>query len=174
MVDIHNFCLRFMHSLASPWRIRLLPALSPAPVPSNFAPRAQRSFAPEALPSFIALMTSCANPLPNFAFTLASQFLLLGPPALVLGTFPTFSTRDPSPDAWTFTPAASGCIYPFLPPASAFPKTVAGRRLSESPHNDFCAGPFYGTAVSLDVQASQVCLTTRVVPTLALSRSGQL
>jgi len=54
-------------------------------------------------------------------------------PLLVFGTFPTLHSANPSLDAWTFTPAASEVLLPVSSPrASAFPKTVLGRRSAKN------------------------------------------
>lgn len=61
MVDIRSLCLTFAQSLAS---VGITGSASTASDSCShlLAPRAQRSFAPEALPSFIATTTSCASP----------------------------------------------------------------------------------------------------------------
>ncbi len=54
-------------------------------------------------------------------------------PLLVFWTFPTLPSANPSLDAWTFTPAASKVPLPVSSlRASAFPKTVTGRRSAKT------------------------------------------
>ena len=130
MVDIHLLYPKLMHSLASPWDYRSLPAQRPAPVPTNphhvpRGPLLQKRYLPSSL---LRPHVPVLKPLTNFAFTLAGQSLQLGPPAAGLQDLPDVTTCESFPDAWTFTPAASGVHLPVSSPrASAFPKTVPGR-----------------------------------------------
>src|SRR6266478_1669937 len=83
-------------------------------------------------------------------------------PLLVSGTFPTLRLPNPSLDAWTYTPAASGVHPPVSSPrASAFPNAVAGRRLSHNPCHHFSTGTYFGAAVISLCSGLQVCLPPR-------------
>ena len=124
----------------------------------DVALRAQRSFAPEALPSFFALTTSCASPKAShqlrFVNSLVSLYSL-DHPLLVSGTFPTFRLPNPSLDAWTYTPAASGVLLPVSSSrASAFPHAVPGRRSATVRATTSARVPISGLQSFLYVQAS--------------------
>ena len=98
--------------------------------------RAQRSFAPEALPSFFALTTSCASPKAShqlrFVNSLVSLYSL-DHPLLVFRTFPTLLLRFLP---WMLGPLLRqplGCTYPFLPPEHRpSPKRQMGRRSAKT------------------------------------------
>jgi hypothetical protein len=76
-------------------------------------------------------------------------------PLLVSGTFPTLRLPNPSLDAWTYTPAASGVHPPVSSPrASAFPNAVAGRRSATIRATTSARVPISGLQSFLYVQAS--------------------
>jgi hypothetical protein len=123
------------------------------------APRAQRSFAPEALPSFIALMTSCASPKAShqlrFIHSLVS-LCSLDHPLLVYRTFPTFTTANLSLDAWTSTPALpSGALTRFFPLGFGLPATVTRSAVAFSRTTTSVRTVLSRLQSFLDVQASR-------------------
>jgi len=135
MVDIHSLSLRFTHSLANRRGLQVAADKAFGACSHQLAPRAQRSFAPEALPSFMATTTSCASPKASPQLRFYTRWSVFA-----AWTFRCWSSGpsrryycDSSLDAWTITPAASGVRLPVSSPrASAFPKTVAGRRSADT------------------------------------------
>ena len=90
----------------------------------------------------------------SFLHSLAS-LCSLDHPLLVSGTFPTLRLPNPSLDAWTYTPAASGVLLPVSSSrASAFPNAVAGRRSATFHATTSARVPISGLQSFLYVQAS--------------------
>lgn len=175
MVNIHCAIPTFTHSLASRRVCRLGPALRPALCPDNShhvpsGPLLQKHYA-----SFFALTTTCASPKASHQLRSLSSLLSLcslDHPLLVYGTFPTFRLANPSLDAWTFTPAASGVhLLVSSSRASAFPKTVAGRRLAASAQRLPCGTVFRSCSHSFMFRPPGL-LATQVVPTDAACAHG--
>jgi hypothetical protein len=175
LVDIHWFHLKFMHSLASRLDYRSWPTQRPAPVHKT------RTTCPEVLCSrsvtflhcYYNLMCQSRSLSPTSLIKLAGQSLQLGPSAAGLQDLPDVRLANPSPDAWTFTPAASGVPLPVSSSrASAFPKTVAGRRLAESAQRLSCGTVFRSCSHSLMFRPPGL-LAIQVVPTdAAFARGG--
>ena len=165
MADIHSLELAFTHSLAIAEFSRSLPAWHPVPVSDEVAQCAQRSFAQGGLTSRLCsydlMCQSQSLPPASLLHSLVS-LCSLDHPLLVSGTFPTLRLPNPSLDAWTYTPAASGVLLPVSSSrASAFPNAVAGRRFSHIPCNDFCTGTNFGAAVISLCSGLQLCLPPR-------------
>ena len=120
---------------------------------------AQRSFAPEALPSFLAPTISCASPKASHQLRFVSSLVSLRSldhPLLVFRTFPTLRPTNLSLDAWTYTPAASGVHSPVSSSrASAFSHAAAGRRSATFRATTSARVPISGLQSFLYVQASR-------------------
>lgn len=103
-------------------------------------------------------MTSCASPKASHQLRFVSSLVSLRSldhPLLVSGTFPTLRLPNPSLDAWTYTPAASGVHSPVSSSrASAFPNAVAGRRSATFRATTSARVPISGLQSFLYVQAS--------------------
>src|SRR5207244_10520356 len=94
---------------ARPFRLRV------RGLPQQIALRAQRSFAPEVLTSvrrYYDLMCQSRRLSPTSLLHSLVSLGSLDQPLLVIRTFPTFTTANPSLDAWTFTPAVSVVLLP--------------------------------------------------------------
>jgi hypothetical protein len=174
MVNIHCAIPKFTHSLASR-RVWLLPALRPASCPDNSHHVPSGPSLRKHYPSFFALTTTCASPKASPQLRLVGSLVSLcslDHPLLLSRTFPTFRLANPSLDAWTFTPAASGVhLLVSSSRASAFPKTVAGRRLAVSAQRLPCGTVFRSCSHSFMFRPLGL-LATQVVPTDATCTHG--
>jgi len=94
-------------------------------------------------------------------------------PLLVFRTFPTLLSANLSPDAWTFTPAASGVHLPVSSPrASAFPKMVAGRLSAKLRTTPSVRDRDFGAVSHSLMFRPPGLLATQVVPTDATCAHG--
>lgn len=105
------------------------------------------------------------SPPPDFAFTLVSRSLQLGPPTAGSQDLPDVISANPSMDAWTPTPADSVVLLPVSShQASAFPSLAQGRLLPP-PEKRFLLGvPFRGCSHSVMFRPPSL-LATQVAPT---------
>ena len=134
-------------------------AQSPVPAPKTLhcvprGPLLQKHYT-----SFIATTTSCASPKASHQLRFVNSLVSLcslDHPLLVFRTFPTLRPTNPSLDAWTYTPAASGVHLPVSSPrASAFPKAVPGRRSANFRATTSAREPISELQSFLYVQASR-------------------
>jgi len=160
MVDIHSLSLRFTHGLASRRDCRLLPTQRSAPVLHQLAPRAQRSFAPEALPSFIAPTTSCASPKASHQLRFYTRW----------SVFAAWTTRcwSSGPSRRYFCDSFPGCLDPysgslwgastrFFPQSIGLPQNGRWVGAQHKPVLRLPHGPYFGAAVIPLCSGLQVC-----------------
>ena len=160
MVDIHSLSLRFTHSLANRRGLQVAADTAFGACSHQLAPRAQRSFAPEALPSFMATTTSCASPK-------ASPQLRFYTRWSVFAAW-TFRCWSSGPSRRYYCDSFPGCLdhysgslwgasTRFFPQSIGLPQNGSRSALSRYPCYDFRTDRYFGAAVIPLCSGLQVC-----------------
>ena len=173
MVDIRSLRLTFAQSLAS---VGISGSVSTASDSCShlLAPRAQRSFAPEALPSFIATTTSCATPEASRQLRFHTRWSVFA--AWTIHCWSPGSSRrylcESFPGCWAlYSGGTLGCFCLFLPPGHRPSPSIdrVGYPRTSAKTTSQRAGISELQTISLR-SGLQVCSVLQVVPTAAVFR----
>jgi hypothetical protein len=130
-----------------------------------------RSITP--LSSLLRPHVSVPKPLTNFAFTLAGQSLQLGPSAAGLQDLPDVWSRESFPRCLDlYSGSLWSALARFFLQSIGLPRNGSRSALSESPHNDFGAGPLFRSCSHSLMFRPPGLLATQVVPTDATCAHG--
>lgn len=159
MVNIRCAIPKFTHSLASCRVCKFGPALRPAPLSRQLAPRAQWPFAPEALRFLLRSydhMCQSQSLSPTSLCRLAGESLQLGPSAAGLQDLPVVSSRESFPGCLDlYSGGLWSALARFFLQSIGLPQNGSGSALSSVRTTTSVRDRFSKLQSFLNVQASR-------------------